>query len=332
MTTEAEAPADTTGPLCLYEGGDIEEFREAVSHRLSPHRLTVLGTRDGRHTTSRLRAFHEGRVALYDLRYGAAVRLRTEEIPDFYNVILPHSGEGTVIANGTALPSPLSVAGPGDVVLMEFGHPALNGAFAIAREAVEQSLAARTGEVPREPVRFRPALDPADPTVQAWLQLIRHFREFVVSPLGRRSPLALEHFERLLIEGLLDTQPHSWSRTAAEHGPAVLPSALRRATDFCAEHADQAVSVADIAQAARVSLRALREGFRRHLDTTPLAYLRRVRLDRAHQDLLAVAQGRAAGTVTEVACRWGFTHLGRFSTEYRRAYGRTPSETLRRAR
>ncbi|WP_031078098.1 AraC family transcriptional regulator [Streptomyces sp. NRRL WC-3742] len=325
MTSEAEA-----GPLCLYEGGDIEEFREVVGARLSPHRLTVLGRRGGPPGASRLRAFHEGRVALYDLSYGAPVRLRTEELPDFYNVILPHSGHGTVVANGTALPSPLSVAGPGDVVLMEWDHPALNSAFVIARRTIEEALAARTGDVPREPLRFRPVLDPADPAVRSWLELVGHFREFAVSPLGRRSPLAVRHFEQALIEGLLDVQPHSWSRAAGGHGPAILPSALRRATDFCAEHADEAVSVADIAQAARVGLPALREGFRRHLDTTPLAHLRRVRLDRAHQDLLAVAQGRASGTVTEIACRWGFTHLGRFSAEYRRAYGRTPSETLRR--
>ena len=35
--------------------------------------------------------------------------------------------------------------------------------------------------------------------------------------------------------------------------------------------------------------------------------------------------------MAEVAHRWGFTHLGRFGTAYRRKYGRPPSETLRRA-
>ncbi|MFG2235834.1 helix-turn-helix domain-containing protein [Streptomyces sp. NPDC048723] len=71
-------------------------------------------------------------------------------------------------------------------------------------------------------------------------------------------------------------------------------------------------------------MRSLREGFRRHLDTTPLAYLRSVRLSLVRRDLVAVAEGRALDNVTDVALRWGFTHLARFSGYYREAYGETP--------
>jgi len=36
-------------------------------------------------------------------------------------------------------------------------------------------------------------------------------------------------------------------------------------------------------------------------------------------------------TVTEVATALGFVELGRFSVEYRKAFGESPSETLRQA-
>ena len=36
-------------------------------------------------------------------------------------------------------------------------------------------------------------------------------------------------------------------------------------------------------------------------------------------------------TVTEIATALGFVELGRFSVEYRRAFGESPSETLRQA-
>ncbi|MFP5456117.1 MAG: helix-turn-helix domain-containing protein, partial [Alphaproteobacteria bacterium] len=38
----------------------------------------------------------------------------------------------------------------------------------------------------------------------------------------------------------------------------------------------------------------------------------------------------APTTVSELALEWGFTHLGRFSAEYRRRFQELPSETLRR--
>ena len=64
-----------------------------------------------------------------------------------------------------------------------------------------------------------------------------------------------------------------------------------------------------------------------HLDLTPLEYLRRVRLDHAHRDL--VAADPRGQTVTAIAYRWGFPSSSRFSHYYRQAYGVTPSRTLR---
>ncbi|MGC4792182.1 helix-turn-helix transcriptional regulator [Micromonospora sp. DT178] len=65
-----------------------------------------------------------------------------------------------------------------------------------------------------------------------------------------------------------------------------------------------------------------------HHDTTPMRYVRQIRLERAHRDLQA-ADPSTGVTVTMIARRWGFTHLGRFSTDYRAAYGSSPSHTLR---
>ena len=41
-------------------------------------------------------------------------------------------------------------------------------------------------------------------------------------------------------------------------------------------------TLATLATRSHVSTRALQQGFRRHLQTTPMAYLRDVRLRRAH--------------------------------------------------
>jgi len=72
----------------------------------------------------------------------------------------------------------------------------------------------------------------------------------------------------------------------------------------------------------------VQHAFRRHLDTTPMAYLRAVRLAGARRDLLAADPGDGT-TVTAAATRWGFAHQGRFGATYRRAYSESPGRTLR---
>ncbi|WP_084700708.1 helix-turn-helix domain-containing protein [Cryptosporangium arvum] len=77
---------------------------------------------------------------------------------------------------------------------------------------------------------------------------------------------------------------------------------------------------------ARVSGPALRAAFREQYGTTPTGYLRRVRMDGAHRDLLAA--GPARTTVDQVAARWGFADGARFAAYHRRHYGVPPSRTL----
>ncbi len=83
-----------------------------------------------------------------------------------------------------------------------------------------------------------------------------------------------------------------------------------------------------LARAAGLSARSLSRGFQRLRGYSPMAALRRARLDRVRLDL---QKGAGGGTVTEVAVRWGFLHLGRFSSLYALWFGELPSETRRRA-
>lgn len=102
---------------------------------------------------------------------------------------------------------------------------------------------------------------------------------------------------------------------------------IRAAVDFLHEHAADPLTVTDIARAADLSVRGLQESFQRTLDRAPMAYLREVRLRRVHADLVQADPGSVA--VGDVARRWGFTHIGRFSGEYLQRFGEYPRETLR---
>lgn len=68
--------------------------------------------------------------------------------------------------------------------------------------------------------------------------------------------------------------------------------------------------------------------FRRERDTTPMAYVRRARLDAARREVLHADPTRT--TVAAIAHRWGFANPGRFAHLYREEFGAHPGEDLRR--
>lgn len=107
------------------------------------------------------------------------------------------------------------------------------------------------------------------------------------------------------------------------------PRTLRRAIAYIDDHAHEDISVTDVAAAANVTIRALQHAFRRHRATTPMGYVRLVRLRQAHLELLA-ADPTTGMTVTQVAAQWGFFHPGRFARYYREIYGASPYQTLLR--
>lgn len=113
-----------------------------------------------------------------------------------------------------------------------------------------------------------------------------------------------------------------------EERPADEPAALRRAVEYIEAHAGEDVTLDEIARAARVGPRALQLAFNRHRGGSPMAYLRQVRLARAHRDL-ETADPTRGDTVAAIAATWGFANPGRFATMYRAAYGISPSRTLR---
>ncbi|RPH43099.1 MAG: helix-turn-helix domain-containing protein [Burkholderiales bacterium] len=108
-------------------------------------------------------------------------------------------------------------------------------------------------------------------------------------------------------------------------------SLVRRAEAFVEAHGDAhdpaAPTVAELCRATGACRRTLQASFVDVLGIGPSRYLRALRLNRVRADLK-----RDAASVSEVAVRWGFWHLGRFSADYRAMFGELPSETRARAR
>ena len=105
---------------------------------------------------------------------------------------------------------------------------------------------------------------------------------------------------------------------------------IRMAMDFVEQHDRECLSVEQLAAAAGVSERTLRDTFVRYFGVPPVQYLN---LRTLHQIRRALQScDPTATTVTEIATRCGVWQFGRMARDYRILFGELPSETLRRRR
>ncbi|OIJ24965.1 AraC family transcriptional regulator [Nocardioides luteus] len=307
---------------------DVDQAREAVAERFCAHYLAL--TKAG----SQLDMVHNAAplgedVMLNYMRYGDEVRITPGTFDDFYLIQLPLAGsakvkvgEHVVLADRTRA----SIGSPTEPVDMLWSDGCEKLQVYIRRSAVEEAAAGIGGS---GPVVFDPTLDLARPEVRDWLKMVRLAYDNVEAGGSlMSSPLVAAPYEQALIGGLLTIQANTSLTLVTESSSPTISRAVRMAVDLLEAHPERPWKVADLAQQVGVSTRTLQEAFQRDLDTTPLEYWRRTRLDRAHSDLLAA--DATATSVTAIAARWGFFHLGRFSQAYRAQFQELPSQTLMR--
>jgi len=102
---------------------------------------------------------------------------------------------------------------------------------------------------------------------------------------------------------------------------------IRQSMEFVDQHDGEYLSVEQLATAAGVSERTLREAFHQYFGVGPVRYLNRRALHQIRRALKAADPSVA--TVTEIATQFGVWQFGRFAQDYRVVFGELPSETLR---
>ena len=161
-------------------------------------------------------------------------------------------------------------------------------------------------------------------TVQAVTRAVQGTRRTTAGPL-----LTGQLAERLA-EAVLATFPSTRLATHRRVPPDhATPAVVRRAADFIDANAERELTTSAIAEAAGIGPRGLRAAFLRHRDSTPTAYARRVRLDRAHGEL-PDSDPDDRDTVPSVAARWGFPAPSAFVTAHQQVYGYPPDRISQR--
>ncbi|MEN0085029.1 MAG: helix-turn-helix transcriptional regulator [Leifsonia sp.] len=142
-----------------------------------------------------------------------------------------------------------------------------------------------------------------------------------------RHPLVRASLFHTLALAALKCFPLSSDPREKDVTPAGQLWRFRRGARFIEDHASLPITVLDVAEAAGATMAQLDAAFRTHASTSARGYLQRVRLSAAHDEI--AASGPATDLV-ELAARWGFADVDRFSRRYRDAYGETPESALLR--
>jgi len=264
--------------------------------------------------------------------YGAPVEVRTSPTNDNHWILWPLRGQSEMITGRVAV-----TCGPGRAMVVsptqtsffrsQGGarlHLRLNGAGLLRR------LVALLGEPLDRPLEFAPEMilnEGYGRGLSAYLRLAIADLEQTGSILG--SPITVNSFEEFIMTGLLLSHPHNCSGMLLRRQKPVAPRDVRRAIDYIEANLDAAIGLPEIVAAAGVPGRTLIQHFRDFKGTSPMRYLRRARYRKVRE---ALRDAEPEEHITEIAAKWGFTHMGRFSVDYRRQFGETPSQTLRRAR
>jgi AraC family ethanolamine operon transcriptional activator len=104
---------------------------------------------------------------------------------------------------------------------------------------------------------------------------------------------------------------------------------VRQITDHLYADPNSVLEISDLCRLTGCSARTIAYACQTVLETSPMRYLRQLRLNRAR--ILLRQADPEASSVSECAYSVGFTHLGRFSAEYRRLFGELPRQTLGRS-
>jgi len=102
----------------------------------------------------------------------------------------------------------------------------------------------------------------------------------------------------------------------------------RSAQEYIEAHYRERFGMEDLCRHTGVSLRTLQRSFLAYFQVSPCEYLKARRLAASRQVLVVAEPSR--DQVSRIAVDNGYTHLGRFSVDYREHFGESPRETLAR--
>lgn len=308
----------------------LDEARQAVTEVYLDHDLR---TAQPECLDMTLNAVEQRLFTAGFLTYGAHATLTMPPTEDSYHINLTTQGatlgecsdgqRATTRARRSGL-----ILHPGQTNTVNWEPSAEQIILKIPRKSLESHLADLLGQPVHSAIDFGFELDLSTPAGASLLASVEFFVNELDRPGGIADmPLARDQFESFIMSQLLAAGNHPYRDDMLAEPAHVKLGRLRPVVDFIEMNADEPLTPTELSRAGNMSVRTLHASFQRCFGMSPMAYVRKVRLEHVHDEL--ASRHDPDLSVTAVATRWGFFHLGRFAQQYRDRFGEYPSETLR---
>ena len=263
------------------------------------------------------------------IQYGANVAINISQLKA-YSISLPLNGKQSLNIRGEHYQSDQSnglIVSNNDFQDLFIDKDCKKLQVVIPEQSMQLVLSDLLNHPVHESIIFNPNMDLAlDQMIGAWWSNIQNFM-LVKSQYTDFYGLRMfsEDYENFLIKALLLSQENNFSEALRNLSSQEVPLFIRNVKKFMIDHAHEMLSIEMILRVAGVSKSKLYDQFQYHYGMSPLVFLKKHRLQKVYKILSSGQQQDIS--ISKVAYDWGFSHLSRFSQEYREEFGENPSET-----
>lgn len=306
----------------IFNGAHPEEVSSFVNEHVGQHSLEMVG----RERASARLSFREfAGFGLSLISYGNRVRVRSPELESMYHFQIITQGEcawyrgndRTTLQQGQAM-----MVNPHENIDLEYSEDCEKLIIKVPDKVMNTALTSASHGMPNTAIQF----SGAPMNLNRCPGLLKLLETVFVELEEGENELAevSAPYREIILRKLLHVFPNNAKETRA--GQACAP-ALSKMLVYIDRNLKQDIGIDELSSVSNTSVRSIYNLFSKTFSTTPKCYVKQLRLQKLREDLLR----GSARNVTEVALDYGFTHLGRFSSDYKKAFGELPSETLRTA-
>ncbi len=306
----------------------IHEAVQVISQLFGEHSILV-GGQDAANFGLTYHAATLKEISFGYFDYRVRVELRNLKVDSYY-LFMPTSGSGTFqLKNCELRTSTIGafIANPGTHFDLKLEPDSPHLFLRISPKLVEHQISRALARTPTDPVQFDCSFDLSNAYSWRWHTAVQLLHEELYAQDSlSHNPLRISALEEYLVATLLLLQSSNYSTCLQPVGIERSSRTLRLAIKYMQENLDQDITLEEIASNIGISPRSIQKAFREELHSSPMTYLRDLRLDRIQLEILSSPDKMIK--IGTVARKWGMNHYGRFAKAYKDRYGESPSETL----